>query len=280
MKAVIIAGIILLAAFGSAFAQQDPDDPGAQDSIIIGTVQVDYGTPEVQVPVYLFADDPVSYINIPTGWNTAGGINPIEVIDMDQNDCFSISYTIFADFIRILCGNDLSDTSCTQVLPDDSRLNLFSIVFSIAPDAPAQQVAIDTTWDDRAHSVIFGLADGITEITPAAVGGEITYGPLGINADADNLPDGFKLSQNYPNPFNASTNVAFSLSQEGRASLTIFDLLGRRVRGLLDKNLQSGSYQITWDGKDESGMDVPSGAYFYRLMAGSNEETKRMTLIR
>ncbi len=275
MKTAIIAGVILLMAFGFAFAQQDPDDPGAQDSIIIGAVHVDYGTPEVQVPVYLFADDPVSYINIPTGWNTVGGIIPVEVIDMDQNDCFSLSFTVFADFIRIICSNDLSDTSCTQVLPDDSRLNLFSIVFSIAPSAPPQQVALDTTWDDRAHSVIFGLADGITEITPAVVGGEITYGPTGISVGAGNLPDGFTLSQNYPNPFNAQTTISYSLSQAGPVTLSIYNIMGQKVATLVDGIEDAGEHRVVWDAKD-----VTSGVYFFQIMTANTRKSESLIILK
>jgi hypothetical protein len=280
MKTVIMAAISLLMASGFAFAQQDPDDPGAQDSIIIGTVYVDSGATEVQVPVYLFADDSVVYINSPISWNTTGGINPIDVIDMNQHDCLTIRDSIFADHILIIGSADLPDTSCRGPFPNNHRLNLFSIVFDIAPAAPGQQVLIDTTWDDRTLSTIFGLTDGLTEITPAIVEGYIFYNPTGIQDDGSNLPSGFTLSQNYPNPFNPSTNIAFSLNGTEKTSLVIYDLLGRQIRMLVNEHLDAGDYIITWDGRNGTGAEAPSGTYFYRLAMGDNTLARKMTLVR
>jgi hypothetical protein len=278
---LIIAALAFLAFASPLFAQQDPDDPGAADSIIIGTVYVDSGTTEIQVPVYLFADESVMYINVPVSWQGRGGIDPVDVIDLDPDDCFTIYNTVMADHIRIFSFADMPDTICYLPFPNGERLNLFSILFSIAPDAPDQQVFMDTTWDDRAHSAIFGLLDGITEITPAVVPGSIIYGAGAQRVDDNNnIPAIFTLAQNYPNPFNPSTNIAFSLNKAEQASLVIYDLLGRRIRTLHNGRLETGDYMITWDGKSDDGNDVPSGAYFYRLMAGDNTETKRMTLLR
>jgi len=89
------------------------------------------------------------------------------------------------------------------------------------------------------------------------------------------IPDAIGLSQNYPNPFNAQTTIGFSLPEAQNIQLTIYDLLGRKVRILLDEYHQQGSYTIDFDA---SGLS--SGVYFYRLSAGGTVETKRMLLLK
>ncbi len=93
------------------------------------------------------------------------------------------------------------------------------------------------------------------------------------------LPRSFTLYQNYPNPFNAKTSISFSLHESGPARLEIYNLLGQRVAILLEKELIVGSHTIVWDGKNQSGEDVTSGIYFYRLTIREESSIKKMTLL-
>jgi hypothetical protein len=88
-------------------------------------------------------------------------------------------------------------------------------------------------------------------------------------------PRQFRLGQNYPNPFNPSTQIVFSLSQQGHVSLTVYDELGRLVTNVLDRNFAAGSYRVSWNGSA-----MPSGVYFYRLKTSLTEQTKKMILLR
>jgi hypothetical protein len=99
--------------------------------------------------------------------------------------------------------------------------------------------------------------------------------PNGIGDPNISLPADFTLLQNYPNPFNAQTTIAYGLSKEARATVEIFDLLGRKIETLLDKQQQPGYYQIIWNAGDH-----PSGVYFYRITAGNFVETRRMILMK
>jgi len=94
------------------------------------------------------------------------------------------------------------------------------------------------------------------------------------------LPGTFMLNQNYPNPFNGNTIISFDLPQSGNAELSIYDLLGRKITTLLNENLDAGSHSVTWDGHSESGEELATGVFFYRLQAAGFDETKKMLLVK
>lgn len=94
------------------------------------------------------------------------------------------------------------------------------------------------------------------------------------------LPEAFELDQNYPNPFNPSTYIGFRISKFGFVSLKIYDLSGKLIRALVNEDLTPGSYEMQWDGRNEAGVAMPSGVYFYRLHSGARSSTRRMILIR
>jgi len=94
------------------------------------------------------------------------------------------------------------------------------------------------------------------------------------------IPAVYSLDNCYPNPFNPKTTIVYSLAQPNRVRLEIFDLRGRRVRVLLDEPTAAGLHQIDWLGRDDQGRTMASGVYFYRLVAGNFQQTKRMTLLK
>ena len=89
------------------------------------------------------------------------------------------------------------------------------------------------------------------------------------------VPESFDLSQNYPNPFNPSTNIKFTLPEQGNVSLKVFDRLGREVADLVTGFRSAGSYEINFDASQLS-----SGIYFYKLTTDNFVNTKKMTLIK
>ncbi len=94
------------------------------------------------------------------------------------------------------------------------------------------------------------------------------------------MPQQFALYANYPNPFNPATTISFAVPRVSQVRLEIINILGQRVRLLVDKELSAGQHQVLWDGKDESGADAPSGVYLYRLKAGDFTETRKMVLMK
>ena len=97
---------------------------------------------------------------------------------------------------------------------------------------------------------------------------------------SENLPDEYSLSQNYPNPFNPSTSIRFALPHTGHVSLEIYNMLGQRVRTLVDEEMKAGYYTIEWNGQGIDGKQVASGIYFYRMNTGNYQETKKMLLLK
>lgn len=85
----------------------------------------------------------------------------------------------------------------------------------------------------------------------------------------------FSLDQNYPNPFNSTTNIRYRISQAGRVTLKVFDLMGSEVTTLLDRYQQSGSYDVIFQADN-----LASGIYFYTLTSGNFTSTKKLILLK
>ena len=92
------------------------------------------------------------------------------------------------------------------------------------------------------------------------------------------LPDKLELGQNYPNPFNPETEISFQIpaGSQQYVTLAIYNLLGQKLKTLVAEQLEPGSYRMHWDGRDELGQNVVSGAYIYRLQWGEQVLTRKM----
>ena len=88
-------------------------------------------------------------------------------------------------------------------------------------------------------------------------------------------PVAFKLNQNYPNPFNPTTVISYTIPKAGHVTLIVYDILGREVETLVDKNENVGRYDVQFDGSR-----LASGVYFYRLISGSHAMTKKMLMLK
>ena len=99
---------------------------------------------------------------------------------------------------------------------------------------------------------------------------------------SESMPKAYALLQNYPNPFNPATTIGFEIPFSSHVVLKIYDVTGREVRTLVDEERSSGSHTIVWDGKDETGRNVASGTYIYRMTAvpSSGEAGKEFSAIR
>jgi hypothetical protein len=93
-------------------------------------------------------------------------------------------------------------------------------------------------------------------------------------------PKVFQVWQNSPNPFNASTKITFYLPTRSRVTVSIYNILGKKVITLIDQNAQAGRHEVSWNGTDNRGKTVATGIYLYRISTGGNEITKKMLLLK
>ncbi len=121
------------------------------------------------------------------------------------------------------------------------------------------------------------LVDAVMEMfgEPASVGDPDT---------GSRMPRAYSLSQNYPNPFNPMTTIRFEIpgtpAVNVEVNLRIYDVRGRLVRTLIDDWKEPGSYQVSWDGRDDRGRRVASGIYFYTIRTEDFSSTRKMILIK
>jgi hypothetical protein len=88
------------------------------------------------------------------------------------------------------------------------------------------------------------------------------------------------ISSIYPNPFNPNTSIAFSLRESGQVRVEVFSVGGQLVRVLLNDSFDAGEHTLRWDGTDQAGGPVASGAYFCRVVSGAGGDTKPLMLLK
>ena len=94
------------------------------------------------------------------------------------------------------------------------------------------------------------------------------------------IPTDFTLEGNYPNPFNSVTTVRFGVPRTANVTITVFDILGRKVRTLADRDFTAGYHSVLWDGNDGSYRPVSSGIYLIRMQSGEREFVNRAVLLK
>lgn len=100
------------------------------------------------------------------------------------------------------------------------------------------------------------------------------------NEEGNTSVDGFGLVANYPNPFNPSTTIEFTLSERSMIKIEVFDVLGRRVSTLVNQELNAGQQRVVWNGTSDSGIQMVSGAYIFRISSEKNTISRKMMLLK
>jgi len=115
----------------------------------------------------------------------------------------------------------------------------------------------------------------------SVIAANILSAAMELELTARILPDVFELSQNFPNPFNPNTQIQFVLGKDELVSLNIFDIQGRLVNSLINNsNYPAGYHNITWNGTNTMGTQVPSGMYLYKLVSENQTITRKMVLMK
>lgn len=190
--------------------------------------------------------------------------------------------------------------TCYIELPEGYNVNdidLASVRFENTLPAEERPYGVDDEDED-------GIADLMVKFNRAAAGSLLTMGDsvevtvsgmvLGEmfagtdiirvfmpgHGPSDSLTCKLRVKQNYPNPFNPDTKIAFSVTHASDVKVEIFNVLGQRVKTLLDGRLEAGQHIVEWDGRSASGKLLSAGIYFYHLTADGMTETRKMILLR
>ena len=90
----------------------------------------------------------------------------------------------------------------------------------------------------------------------------------------------YQLQQNYPNPFNPSTKIEYSISEPSIVRINIYNINGELIKELINEEKNNGNYSVIWNGKDNKGIIVASGTYFYQIQVGDYVQAKKMILLK
>lgn len=134
--------------------------------------------------------------------------------------------------------------------------------------------SLQIEWPSGTVDVVTNLA--ADQFLTATEGAEVTD----IEQAPEIMPEQFALQQNYPNPFNPETKIRYFLPEAAEVRVTIFNTLGQRIRILVDARQDVGTYDVTWDGRDDVGAQQPSGVYYYRIRADDFVRSRAMLLLK
>ena len=197
----------------------------------------------------------------------------------------------------------VSEAFALDVLPTTNLLqgdnNTLTITFdlSLIPSANFDSSMINSIriyrWD--AGSSTWGLVGGAIDTLASTVSASISepgvyaaftsdiltdVGDDGSGDDGATLPKVFAVHQNYPNPFNPATVISYSLPVKANVTVSIYNVLGQRVKLFAQGEQSAGTYSVTWDATDSHGAEVASGMYFYKVTAGEFSASRKMVLLK
>jgi len=268
--------VTCVAVNGNGVLDDPFTDPPHNENDLCVALKLSYTNFEFFVAGDLSGENAGGYTDIET--SVAPEIGRIEVLRVDHHGSKYSSNQCFLDSLQpevavISVGNNPYGHPTQEVI---ERLEAVPSVIYQTEDGDGNVVDGDIT--------IKVCADSFW------VNGDAYGTSVGIDKDEETgiIPKGFELLQNYPNPFNSSTTIRYHLSavsgQLSAVSLKIFNLLGQEVRTLVDKKQPAGYYQVLWNGRDNSGKDVSSGIYFYRLEVKGDRlkatKTRKMILLK
>ena len=120
----------------------------------------------------------------------------------------------------------------------------------------------------------YDYAGNRSEFTEPVLAILLSVDPLNL------IPEVFALHQNYPNPFNPTTQIRYDLPKSELVSINIYDVMGRKIKSLVNINQEAGYRSITWNATNDLNQPVSAGMYIYTIQVGEFRQTKKMVLLK
>jgi len=139
---------------------------------------------------------------------------------------------------------------------------------------------LNVTSQDEAVFTYYVYASDEENEVPSDSGQFVLSSSSLSTINKDILPETFALHQNYPNPFNPITSIRYDLAEDGMVNITIYDMMGRIVKTLVNSSQTAGYKSMVWDTVDDRGHSVSAGLYIYSITAGNYRANKKMILLK
>jgi hypothetical protein len=239
-------------------------------------------------PIYLLArDNPANMTGFTYCWNSQSPVNPSFTIREKRFDG-TLAWTKLDNFggeVGYVAGSSIrsnNNAECVLILAD----SLYQIRRRADGTVCCQGGSPLTVSDSLSTSGRFGttrLDDG-SVLMWLRNGSTLQRWRCCLDdvaaSDAPVSTTGFSLQQNMPNPFNPVTRIDYSLAAPGTVKLAVYDVRGRLVRTLADREEAAGAHHVEWNGTDETDRPVASGVYLYHLDATGSSLTRKCLMIK
>ena len=194
-------------------------------------------------------------------------VNAVNDAPVAYDDTIMVDHN--TDFVGALIASDVDDVEYSFYLlssPSSGNVTVSvegSYVYSPRTDFSGSDSFTFTVCD-------YSLCDTATVL--------ITIHPLSI--DETSLPTEYAIHQNYPNPFNPITTLRYDLPENSLVKITVYDMLGREVKTLINQTQDAGYRSVIWNATNDYGKPVSAGIYIYQIQAGEYNSTKKMVLLK
>jgi hypothetical protein len=271
--------LLTLALAVSLFSVASAKDVGKQDVLRLSDAVVEGG--EYKVAVHVINDQELAALDIPLRFGQAG--DPIELVRVD--------------FAERVAEWDFTHAA----IDNQNKTVILGLISELMGTRQNADMRVSAQGQTKVADLVFKMSDGFQvpfeTFTTERPGHELTFiynqtvdgkpvvqsfAPeleVDVTFKSGTLPAEYALSQNFPNPFNPSTSFTLSLPEASDYAVRIFNIAGQLVRSF-DGHLEAGNHTITWDGDNNQGRKVASGAYFYRAEASGFTETRKMMLLK
>jgi hypothetical protein len=222
-----------------------------------------------------------------------------DIIDTSYFDWLANSDSLWLFEDAWICGGDgelySSEEECNYDCDTDCQYdedgNVISLSYGFSDDTlfagekeyPCEEEGVNT-YDECIEEGEMGLFLGdLVDIQDFYIYSNRVMLPTGDNvslADVIVMPEKFTIHQNYPNPFNPVTTLRYDLPEQTHVNITVYDMLGRKVRTIFNQQQAPGYKSLIWDATNDYGKPVSAGIYLYQIQAGEYMQTKKMVLLK